>query len=67
MLGKLIHGEKVFPIINFLPPDKILLKGSFAEFETSLAKSKHNQYELVDCDDTALLLAWENVQDCSHE
>lgn len=64
MRGNLKKDRKAFPIIDFQPPDLVILKGSFVEFETSLQKSKVNGYVLEGCDDPALLKAWEEI---SHE
>ncbi len=63
MLGKLIKGNKSLPIIEFTPPDHLLLMGDFSEFETSLKKSKANGYHLVDCDNETLLKIWEGLRD----
>ena len=61
MLGNLRKENKVFPIIDFRAPDTLILKGTFVEFETSLQKSRQNGYVLEQCDDPALLKAWEKL------
>ena len=62
MRGNLKKDRKLFPIIDFRPPDILVLKGSFVVFETSLKKSRENGYVLEQCDDTNLLKAWEDMR-----
>ena len=56
LVGK---NSKNYPVLEFSPPDRLVLHGDFAPFETSLAKSVRNGYILMDCDDPRLLKYWE--------
>lgn len=67
MLGKIVKKEKKFVIVGFSSPDVLILKGNFVDFETSLKKSHENGYTLEDCDDVALLHAWEQIKGLNHE
>ena len=67
MRGNLKKDRKLFPIIDFRPPDILVLKGSFVEFETSLKKSRENGYVLEQCDEPELLKAWDSLKETGHE
>lgn len=59
MWGELCKDGRCYKIIAFEKPDTLILKGSFAEFETSLHKSYQNGYTLEKCDELVLNQKWQ--------